>query len=76
MKSLVAFFNDQICVYIAFEPIINHNPKIGAARVFWVALPEFDVTATQLGSVFGSASCVTSVHDRVKDVYAAFDGSH
>ena len=47
---------------------------LGVAQVFWVALAGFDVSATQLGLVFGSASRVTGVHDRVKGVYAAFDG--
>ena len=47
---------------------------LGAARVFWAALPEFDVTAIQLGLDFGSASHVTSVHNHVKGINAAFDG--
>ena len=54
-------------------PSVTSRP-LGVARVFWAALPEFDVTATRLGSVLGSASGVTGVHDRVKGVYATFDG--
>ena len=53
-------------------PSVTSQP-LGAARVFCAALPEFDITATQLGSVFGSASRITGVHDRVKSVYAALD---
>ena len=56
-------------------PSVMSRP-LGAARVFWAALPEFDVTALRLGSVFRSASHVTGVHDCVKDVYATFDGPH
>ena len=47
---------------------------LGAAQVFWAALPELDGTATQLRLVFGLASRVTGVHDHVKGVYGAFDG--
>ena len=47
---------------------------LGVARVFWAALPEFDVMATQLGLAFGSVSRVTGVHNHVKGVYASFDG--